>query len=378
MTNQQLSKLFNQYQMKRKISIPGLIGALTVAAFLGGQAAKMWGHAAGVAVTLLFALMPFVKKASASNVSVAAIQVEIWQNHIEKNLFKNNEFLLASVDASQYVLQGKVVHIPQAGSTPSVVKNRAFTGSPITVTQRTDTDVTYSLDEYTTDPIQIPNADKAELSYDKRESVLGEHEATLRQVTADVMLTYWAPSAAASILRTTGENIETHLTGTTGSRLKFTTKDLKKAQNTLNKQNVPMEERYALMSADMYDQFTDSMTDSQYRDFSKAFDEKTGICGQLFGFKIMMRSSVVTYDNTATPVLNAYGAAAAAADNDGVLCWQKNAVERAVGTIQFFQDEGSPVYFGDVYSLLTRMGGRKRRDDQKGIIAIVQAPAAGV
>ena len=45
-----------------------------------------------------------------------AIQKEIWQDHIEGNLFKNNEFLLASTDASLYVLQGKVVHIPQAGA----------------------------------------------------------------------------------------------------------------------------------------------------------------------------------------------------------------------------------------------------------------------
>jgi hypothetical protein len=54
-----------------------------------------------------------------------AIQKEIWQDHIEGNLFKNNEFLLASTDAGQYVLQGKVVHIPQSGATATVVKNRS-------------------------------------------------------------------------------------------------------------------------------------------------------------------------------------------------------------------------------------------------------------
>ncbi len=72
-----------------------------------------------------------------------AIQKEIWQDHIEGNLFKNNEFLLASTDVGQYVLQGKVVHIPQAGALPTVVKNR--TVIPATVVQRTDTDITYTL-----------------------------------------------------------------------------------------------------------------------------------------------------------------------------------------------------------------------------------------
>ena len=94
-----------------------------------------------------------------------AIQREIWQDHIEGNLFKNNEFLLASTDAAQYVLQGKVVHIPQAGALPNIVKNRS--SLPGTIVQRADTDITYSLDEYTSDPILIPYAETIELSYSK-------------------------------------------------------------------------------------------------------------------------------------------------------------------------------------------------------------------
>jgi hypothetical protein len=53
-----------------------------------------------------------------------AIQKEIWQDHIAGNLFKNNEFLLASTDAGQYVLQGKVVHIPQAGALATVAEKQ--------------------------------------------------------------------------------------------------------------------------------------------------------------------------------------------------------------------------------------------------------------
>src|ERR1700744_414549 len=127
-----------------------------------------------------------------------AIQKEIWQDHIEGNLFKNNEFLLASTDASQYVLQGKVVHIPQAGALPTIVKDRS--SLPASVTQRTDVDVTYTLNEDSSDPILIPHADTIELSYNKRENVLGEHEAALRQVTADSILVDWAPSVAGNIL----------------------------------------------------------------------------------------------------------------------------------------------------------------------------------
>ncbi len=302
-----------------------------------------------------------------------AIQKEIWQDHIEGNLFKGNEFLLASTDAGQYVLNGKVVHIPQAGALPTVVKNRS--SLPGTVVQRTDTDVTYALDEYTTDPILIPNIDNYELSYSKRDSVIGEHERALKQVVADNMLITWGPSLLANMVRTTGVDTATTLDSTTGYRKKFTVIDLKAAQLMMNKQNVPMEGRYALLSADMFQQLTDDLSTTQYRDFSASYDPTNGVLGRLYGFQIMMRSSVVSYTNASTPVINAYGAAANADDNDAVLCWQKNAIERAMGAINFFERTGDPTYYGDVYSFAVRMGARKRRTGQEGIVAIVQSAA---
>ena len=303
-----------------------------------------------------------------------AIQKEIWQDHIEGNLFKNNEFLLASTDAGQYVLSGHVVHIPQAGALPTVVKNRSSV--PATVVQRADTDVTYTLDEYTTDPILIPNAETFELSYNKRESILAEYETSLRETIADNLLIDWSPSDSTGVvIRTTGASVTTTLAGTTGNRAKFVVNDLKNAQLQLNKQNIPMEGRYALISADMFQQLTDDMSATQYRDFSAAYDVKDGVLGRLFGFNIMMRSSVVSYTNDLAPVVNPYGATAAAADNDGVLCWQVGAVERALGDIKFFERIGDPTYYGDVYSVSVRMGGRMRRSDAKGIVAIVQAAA---
>ena len=303
-----------------------------------------------------------------------AIQKEIWEDHIEGNLFKNNEFLLASTDAGQYVLSGHVVHIPQAGATANVVKNRS--SLPATVVQRGDTDVTYTLDEYTTDPIMIPNAETFELSYNKRESVLSEYELSLRQTIADNLLIDWAPTGTTGlVVRTSGTATATTLPGTTGNRARFTVVDLKNAQLQLNKQNVPMEGRYALISADMFQQLTDDMSATQYRDFSAAYDVKDGVLGRLFGFNIMMRSNVVTYTNDTAPVVNPYGATPAATDNDGVLCWQIGAVERALGDIKFFERIGDPTYYGDVYSVIVRMGARIRRQDALGIVAVVQAAA---
>jgi hypothetical protein len=302
------------------------------------------------------------------------LQKEIWQDHIAGNLFKNNEFLLASTDAGQYVLQGKVVHIPQAGAVATVVKNRSAV--PATVVLRGDTDVTYSLDEFSTNPILIPDAENYELSYNKRESILAEHELSLREALANNLLVTWSPDAATGlVLRTSGTSVTSHLDGTLGNRKKLTVNDLKHAQLQLNKQNIPMEGRYALLSADMFQQLTDDMTATQYRDFSAAYDVQNGIVGRLFGFNIMMRGTVVTYNNSALPEVRPEDAEAEATDNDAVLCWHVTAVERALGQIKFFERVGDPTFYGDVYSACVRMGGRKRRSDAKGIVAIVQQAA---
>lgn len=303
-----------------------------------------------------------------------AIQVEIWQNDIVEGLWSDNQFLNCAVNADAYVLAGKVVHIPNAGGAPSVTKNR--TSLPASVAKRTDVDVNYSLDEYTSDPVHIPDAETVELSYDKRSSVLSETKNAQYENIAANVLVNWAPDSAAQILRTSGSAVAAHTPSATGNRKAFGIADLKAAQKLMNSQNFPQADRYCLMDADMYDQFTASLTATQYTDFSRAYDEKSGILGKLFGFTIMMRSSVLVFDNAATPVVKAFGASGAAADNAAALCWHKSAVERAIGDVKFFENVGDATYFGDIYSSLIRMGARKRRNDKKGVIAIVQAATA--
>jgi hypothetical protein len=51
-------------------------------------------------------------------------------------------------------------------------------------------------------------------------------------------------------------------------------------------------------------------------------------------------------------------------------------VERAIGTVNFFERIADPTYYGDIYSYLLRAGGRIRRNDSKGVAVIVQSPSA--
>lgn len=333
--------------------------------------------ASAVTGAALFASGFFVKS-EGTPAFYMAIQKEIWEGDIVGNLFKANPFMNYAFNADQYVLAGKVVHVPNAGAAPTIAKNRS--SLPATIAKRTDTDVTYALAEYTTDPILIPDADTVELSYDKRQSVTSEMQEGLFESVGDWMLYDWFTGLNAAgnaqvtgtIIRTTGGDVTTHTTSATGNRKKLLKEDLKAAQVVMNKNKIPKEERYAIIDSEMYSQLMDD-DDLKKRDGAQGGEAnlKEGVIMKLYGFNIMERASVLVFDNTATPVIKAPGAAGAATDNAGVLCWQKNAVERALGDVKFFENQGVAEYYGDVYSALLRAGGRPRRT--AGIVAIVQA-----
>ena len=326
--------------------------------------------------------------------NTAGINREVWETQIQENLFKDNEFMLSMTDESEYV-NFLTVHNPQAGAAPSVTKNRAKGGGPVATNLRTDTTLDWNIDEYTSDPFLITNAEEVQLSYSKMESVLYEMQMNLNQVVADNCLINIAPtgtgtfpdsSVNANILRSTGVtnndpgNIVSSLTyntGATGNRLNFTLFDIRAAKKFFDKQNVPSGDRHMIMSPDAADQIVSDLIVTKYRqDAMNVFDTKTGSLDTLLGFKIHIRSTVVTYNNAATPVVKAYGAGTAATDNDAILFWQKAFVGRATGDIHVYDTPNSAVYYGDVYSTLVRHGSTKRRTSELGVGAIVQAASA--
>ena len=301
----------------------------------------------------------------------AGINVEIWQDFIVGNLFKNNEFLKQSIDVGQFVLNGSVVHIPNAGNPSGVERNR--TNLPASIKRRNDTDVVYVLDEFTTDPVAILRADEVELSYNKMSSVLGEDMTNLQDTFADWMLYNWRVEEATKKIVTTGDAIISHLDGTTGNRKAFKLVDLKKVQKAMNKDNVPKSGRYAILDSDMYDQLTTDLTATQYRDFSSNQNVAEGIVGRLYGFDIYERSSVLAA--TSAKAIKTPGATAVSSDVAVALFWQKDMVERAVGSVESFEKLKDPTMYGDIYSFLLRGGGRKRRADNKGVYGVFQAAA---
>lgn len=319
----------------------------------------------GVATLLSLIPMP-----QGVGITFMAIQKEIWLGDIVSNLFKANPHLGYAMNADEFVLAGKVVHIPNAGSKPNVEKNRAKL--PATIVKRNDIDITFPLDEYTSDPMRIDNAEKYELSYDLRNSVIGEQKSAISEIAGDWFFRYWGPIVAGSMKRTSGANVTAHYGA--GNRKLITLDDIKGIQKLMNNWNIPQEGRVAALDAEMMDQLTSLLNATTYRDFSAAYDYARGVIGKLYGFEFLdPRSTVLRYDNTATPVVYDPDAAEAAADNGAGLFWHRDLVIRAMGQHELFENIGEPTMYGDVYSALLRAGGRIKRNDSKGVIALIQA-----
>ena len=296
-----------------------------------------------------------------------AIQREIWQALIVEGLFADNSFMAKAVNDDMYVYEGKKVHIPNAGSPSKVEVNRSST--PATVAKRTDTDLEYTLDEFTTDPVLIPHADMVELSYNKRNSVISQDKLQLIDKVSQTMLYNWDPTST-NFVKTTGGAVDAHTESATGQRKALVRADVINLMNKFNADNVPQKDRYLLLDAQMYGELLADLSESDKWAFLQSADMQKGILGQLYSFNVMMRSQVLRYAIGGS--LTKWETTGAATDNAAGLAWQMQSVSRALGEVKIFDSTDNPMYYGDVYSFLVRAGGRIRRNDKKGVYALVQ------
>ncbi len=320
------------------------------------------------AALALFSLIPTPR-----GVMQMAVTVELWETDIVENLFKGNEFAKRAYNADQYVLAGKVVHIPRAGSPSSVKKN--LDTFPQVAVKRTDDDITYAIDTFYTVPRHIEKIETYELSYDKRQSALGEDQAAIIQTAMDGLLFNWGPLVAKTFM-TEGDSVAATLSGGTGNRLSFTKAALQKVKLQLDKDKIPGAGRVALLTADHYNQFFNSLSEAEKTNFNNVANLAEGIVGRYLGFDIMMRATVLRYrgaDGAYVKVdeyADAFAASDKTADRAASLVYHDKSAERAFGSVEMFDRPNDPLYYGDVFSFILRMGGRIRRAE--GVYAIVE------
>lgn len=312
------------------------------------------------------------------------LEREIWEGTVQEKLVEDNSWLQAVSDVEDSsIVNGRIVHIPQAGAPSKVEKNRQTL--PAQVKQRKDAEVLYVIDEYTTDPIHISNADTKELSYDKRRSILDQDVENLSEEVAEGMLTNFVVSPIGDnkelpkdhILFTTGDLVDASADGSTGKRKAESLNDLQTMRVFFKRKKAWTENQmFCLLSAAAEARLfpANSMLTATYMAAVTEEERRSGVMYKVQGWKIFSRSSVYTLSPEKT--FKAFGGIGEATDCEGSLFWNKTKVEKAFGTMETFDRERDPQYYGDIYSFLVRMGGRAKRADYAGVGVLMQAPAA--
>ncbi len=362
----------------RNIKVLAVIWALLFSVVLGGALSMHFELSTMSTLGLVTGLfvLAFVPKLPAMAFGMA-VQVEIWEKHIEGAIFADNSIINECFNADQYVLGGTVVHIPQSGGPgfANVVKNRS--SFPATTVRRADTDVTYALDTFTSDPVVIPFIDQYQYSYDSRQSVLGEQMNNMLQLMTLELLYRWCYLLPSSvILNASGDPVAATAPSATGTRSSANLLDLQNARTVLARQNKFVNgQMVALVPSSMLPQMfpANDLTTATYMNQVTEEERRNGIIYKVHGFQIKERSTGLIYASDGS--LKAVGAAGAAGDCEAILCYNKMSVERAKGEIKMFAQNDSPTEYGDVYSFLARLGGRRRRAGNEGLCVIQQSAA---
>ncbi len=329
------------------------------------------------------------------------LNIELFSAVINKNLFMNNTFMRMGTDHSQYVryLTGDgsvkgaaVVHVPSAGLRPNVVKNRS--SFPATATGRTDIDLTYNLDEYSTDPWYMTQTEAETVAYDKASDLVYGMTNTLAETLGNNTAYAWAPVSASTfgvsrIVYTDGASDTNALSpGATGARSAITLSNFAQAKTILDNDRMPADgERYFVIPSAMWNlqvlqlanitQFLQLGSTSGLQEGTISPQTIPGFCGRIYGMNVIERPSVVVYDSGTTLSTigdNGVPTSTTTADNFGAIFFHKTAVSNAIGNTVLFYNPDRAEYYGSLFSAYVRHGAAQLRStiDGCGVGAVVQ------
>ena len=168
-----------------------------------------------------------------------AINKEIWINQILEGFYPDDSFLQKPVNYSAFVENDRL-HIASAGIDPKVLINN--TTYPIKSVGRDDSDNEIVLDKFETENTIVRRPDAIEYSYDKLESVIRQHRATLRKSVAMKAIHAYAPTSDTTdtpVILTTGL--------ATGGRKRMTFADILTLKERFDEAEIPLEERYIVL-----------------------------------------------------------------------------------------------------------------------------------
>ncbi|MCK4909852.1 MAG: hypothetical protein KAS70_08130 [Planctomycetes bacterium] len=301
-----------------------------------------------------------------------------FSTELQRELFPDNSFYKKSISETGIGIDVERVEIPQAASAGIVGVGVPGT-LPLTITQRTDDIKFYTVQQlYMAEPIFVSDETEIVTNYNKRQDIITAMSLAINEKAADIAATAWGAALATRQVRTTDTAVRpTEIVGATGNRKRIKYDDLVAIRGAMNRQNAPAGSWWGLLSPAMVDDLflLDKITDAERIQLALV---RTGQVGMIFGIQFMMRwnatlgSNGISYDNTATPVRKALGAAVAATDNGAAIFWHTRLVRHAEGHAKTYIDRDKPEYLGSIMNSKVRFGATFNRTDEVGIVTLIE------
>lgn len=168
-----------------------------------------------------------------------ALNKEIWIHQILEGFYPDDSFLQKVVNYSEFVENNRL-HIASSGLDPNVLINN--TTYPINVVNREDEDNEIPLDKFETENTIVRRPDAIEYSYNKLESVIAQHRATLRKSVAMKAAHAYAPAKDTKqtpVILTTGSVVN--------GRRRLTFADILTLKERFDEAEIPLSDRYIIL-----------------------------------------------------------------------------------------------------------------------------------
>lgn len=308
---------------------------------------------------------------------MAEIRPTLYSTELQKMLYPDNSFMNRAVRERGVAPDVKTIEKPVQGKI-----NKAKEGEPgvlpLKVTNPADGTHSYNTTLIYCEPILIDSQSELLVNYNKRQSKQEQQASELMTKAAAYTLRHWAPTQAANILKTTGTGRPSNVAGFSSNRKAVTKADILKVHNLMMRMNVSGlgGSWYGMVTPDMY---TDLLGIEDFIDYYKTGNEtglRNGVVGRILGIDIFVR----TTDNQHAGIL--YNSSNEPQDGDvaptdsllsGGLFWNDRLVCIAQGTPQVSINENKAEYLGGtLMSCWMRHGADILRDDQKGVIALLE------
>jgi hypothetical protein len=256
-----------------------------------------------------------------------ALNKQVWLKQILEGFYPDDSFLTKAVNYSEFVDNNRL-HIASAGIDPTVLINN--TTYPIAVVGRDDDDNEIALDKFETENTIVRRPDVIEYSYDKLESVIRQHRATLRKSVSMKAAHAFGPASDTDdtpIVATTG--------ATTGNRKRMSFADILALKERFDDAEIPLSERYLVL----HPKHVSDLLLADIELFKNLTDLKDGEPFKFAGFGCYSFSHTPQYRALAKVP---FGAVAQPGDAFSSIAFYAKEVMRADGEIYMYATEDDP------------------------------------